>query len=186
MLLFWQCGRCHLYGPLWSAHGTQSNPVDSDECSQKVPHNWDFSSFWWHVLHPVLSVPKIWQSWYMHGQVLLSCCSCNYSSEHEWVVGGRRIELHIAGNTFIGVYNRVNLDIALLFPSLGMLANSIENSVGEQWDGSGINESVSLYPLCSAIASAVRRNLYFWALVNLVFGEIKKTYRANSCKRNQP
>lgn len=67
----------------------------------------------------------------MHGQVLLSCCGYNYSSGHELVVGGHRRELHIAGNTFIGVYNWVNLDIAFLFPGLGMPVNPLENSIGE-------------------------------------------------------
>ena len=50
-------------------------------------------------------------------------------SKHELVVSCRRSELHIAGNTFIGVYYRVYLDAAFLLSGLGVPANSLENTL---------------------------------------------------------
>lgn len=61
------------------------------------------------------------------------------------------------------MYYRVYLDATFLLSGLGVPANSLENSIGEQRDSSGINDSKPLYPLFSAIAYAVRGNLYFYS-----------------------
>ena len=53
----------------------------------------------------------------------------------------RRSELHIAGNPLVGVYYRVYLDAAFLLSCLRMPPNSLENGIGEQRDGCGINDS---------------------------------------------
>ena len=54
------------------------------------------------------------------------------------------------------MYYRVRLDTPFLLAGLGMSSDSLENSIGEQRDGSGINDSKLFYPLFRAVASAVR------------------------------
>ena len=84
-------------------------------------------------------------------------------SEHERVIGRRRSEPHVAGDTLVGVYDRVYLDAALLLSGPGMSADTLENGIGEQRNGRGINDSKLLYPFFRTIASAVRRNYYFYS-----------------------
>ena len=77
-------------------------------------------------------------------------------SKHKRVVCRCRSELHIAGHALICLYYRVYLDAALLLSGFGMPADTLENSVGEQCNGRGINDSKPLYPFFSAVSSAVR------------------------------
>lgn len=56
----------------------------------------------------------------------------------------------------VGVYDRVFFDAAFLLSRPGLPANSLENGIGEQRDGCGIDDSELLYPSFRAIASAVR------------------------------
>ena len=49
--------------------------------------------------------------------------------EPERVVCSRRCELHVAGDSLVGVYHRVNLDTAFLIPRLGMSSHALENGV---------------------------------------------------------
>ena len=88
-------------------------------------------------------------------------------SKHERVVGRLRIELYIAWNTLVGVYYRVFLDAAFLLPGVGMSTHTLENSIREQSNGSGINDPELFYPIFRTVAAAVRRNYYFcpWLLM---------------------
>ena len=77
-------------------------------------------------------------------------------SEHERIIGRRRSEPHVAGYALVGVYDRVYFDATLLLSGLGMSADTLENGIGEQRNGRGINDSKLLYPFFRTIASAVR------------------------------
>ena len=54
------------------------------------------------------------------------------------------------------MYDRVYLDTALLLPGFGMTSYTLEDDVGEQRNGCGVNDSEPLDPLFRTITSAVR------------------------------
>lgn len=60
--------------------------------------------------------------------------------------------------------DRVHLDAAFLLACLEML----ENSIGRQGDGRGINDAKLFHPIFRAIASTVQKNHYFysWLLID--------------------
>ena len=60
-------------------------------------------------------------------------------SEHEGVVCRSRCELHVTRHTLVGAYNRMNFDAAFLLSGLRMTSDTLENGVGEQRDGRGID-----------------------------------------------
>ena len=79
--------------------------------------------------------------------------------KHEGVVCSRRGELYVAGNTLVGVYDRVYLNTALLLSCFGMTSYTLENDVGEQRNGCGVNDSEPLDPLFRTISAVRRKNV---------------------------
>ena len=77
-------------------------------------------------------------------------------SEHERIVCRRRCELYIAWHTFIGVYHCMDFNAAFLFACLRMATNALENGIGEQAYGCGIDDAQPFYPFFRAVTPAVR------------------------------
>ena len=74
------------------------------------------------------------------------------------------------------MYYRVYLDATFLLSCLRMPPNSLENSIGEQRDGCGINDSKLLYPLFRAIASAVRGKNVFIGGIQVAIDFFKELF----------
>lgn len=77
-------------------------------------------------------------------------------SEYERVVCRRRGELHVTRHTLVGVYHRMNFDAAFLLSGLGMASDTLDNCIGEQRDGRGIDDAQPFHPFFSTATSAVR------------------------------
>ncbi len=77
-------------------------------------------------------------------------------SKHEESLVAAEVNCTSQGTPSLAMYYRVYLDTSLLLSRLGVSANTLENSVGEQCDCSGIDNPKLLYPLFRAVASAVR------------------------------
>ena len=80
-------------------------------------------------------------------------------SEHERVICRRGGKLDIKVYALIGMNDGMNLDAFLLLPCLGMPTHTLENYVGEQCYGGGVNDSQPFHPFLRAITTAVRRKL---------------------------
>ena len=80
-------------------------------------------------------------------------------AQHEAVAGGCRGEAYVRRNALVGVDVGMDLDTSLLLPRLGMPAHPLEDEVGEQRDGRGVDDLQTLEPCRYLPASAVRGKL---------------------------
>ena len=72
------------------------------------------------------------------------------------VVCGSRSELHIARYALIAVDARVYLYAAFLLSRLGIASHALEDEVGEEADGRGVNYLQLLHPFGHLAQGAVR------------------------------
>ena len=72
-----------------------------------------------------------------------------------------------------------------LLPCPGMPPNALENGIGEQRDGRGINDAKLFYPFFRTIASAVRGKNVFIDIIQIAVYLFKETLRASGIRVRQ-
>ena len=96
-----------------------------------------------------------------------------------WVAHWRSQELDIAWHTLVGMYDRVDLYTSFLSACFGMASHTFENGVREEWNGGGINDAETFYPLFRTVTSAVRGKFLLIGLVKVVIDLFKELFRAS-------